>query len=150
MQIISRGARNDLENMFDVGKCLLEEPHRLVIFKVPDMLAQDRITPFGQAESVLQLPTEREHLFQFDSQIDGLRHEPAGAAQHTFLSLEGTNDRIIHSRGNVAVVQQEPVRDAAKLQHRLVVGNDDWLLAQVAAGHYQGRELGLRFGRIAE
>ena len=114
MQIVGNAFGGSLEEVLRLFERFFEELHGLVVFEVADMLAQDGVSVTGQAESVFQLCPDGENLFQLDAQIDGLRHEAAGTTQHALAPLEDADHRIVHSRGDVAVMQQKPVRDARR------------------------------------
>ena len=142
MQVVGDGARRDAEEVLQAGERLLEELHRLVVLQVADVLAEDGVAALGQAEGVLQLAAEGEDLVQFDAEVDGLGDEAARAAQDALAAFEGADDGIVDAGPDVAVVEQEPVGDAVELAQGFGVGDDDGLLAEVAAGHDQRGELG--------
>jgi hypothetical protein len=62
MQIVGRHSRRNLEDVLHLRQRVFEEPHRLVVLQIADMLAQDRVSPLRQAEGVLQLAAESQHL----------------------------------------------------------------------------------------
>src|ERR1700733_4618732 len=86
MQIIRSYLWSNLEEVLHIGKRFLKKAHGFVVFKIADMLAEDRVTAFCEAKCVLQFPSKSQHLLHLDSQIDCLGHEPARAAQYAFAS----------------------------------------------------------------
>ena len=80
VQIVGRRSWRNLEQVLHLGQRFLEKPHGLVVFKVSDVLAQDRVAVFRQADGILQLAPKRQYLFHLNCQIDGLGHKAARAA----------------------------------------------------------------------
>ena len=74
MQIVGCRSRRYLEQVLHLGQRLLEELHRLVVFQVPDVLAQDRVSVLRQTKRILQLAAKREYFLDLHTQINGLRH----------------------------------------------------------------------------
>jgi hypothetical protein len=91
MLIVCDSLGRNLEEMFHLLQSLFEEAQRFIVFEVPDVLTQDGMLAPGEAERILQFSPYSQHLFQLDTQGDGLRYEPAGAAQHALASLEDAN-----------------------------------------------------------
>ena len=60
MQIVGDQKRFSLVHALQVVECFFEEPERLVVFKVADVLAEDGEAAFRQAEGVLQLGSDGE------------------------------------------------------------------------------------------
>src|ERR1035441_5545947 len=105
MQVVGYDPRRHSEDVPQAGERLLEKLHSLVVFQVADVLAQDCVAALGEAESVFEFAAERQYLVQLDSEVDGLRDEPARASQHTFAALEGTNHGIVNAGPDVTVMK---------------------------------------------
>ena len=108
------------------------------ILQVSNVLAHDRVVPLGQAEGVLQLSSAGQKFRQIHLQPDGLRRIPSGPPQDTRLPFEGADHRIIHAHEDIAIVQQAPVGDRRKKFQGSLIGDNDRLLAEIAAGHHEG------------
>ena len=110
--------------------------HTLVT-EIAKMLAQHRLVPTHQAEGVFHLRPGAQHggdIVEPGRQRDGIRHKTARAAQHRTVPI---HHRIVHPLQDIAVMQQEAVRDAAELIQRLPVGDGRRSAAEVAGGHHQ-------------
>ena len=110
---------------------------RLVVFQIADVLAENGIVALREAERALQLATERQISSNSIPRSMVLRRISARAAQHALAAFERADHGIVHTRLDVTVVDQKPVGDAAKSAHASSFAIDDWLLAEVAAGHHQ-------------
>ena len=77
MQIVGDCSRRDPENLLQAAQRLFEELHRFEVLQIADVLAQDSVSAFGEAEGVLQFADKGKHLVQFDAQVDGLGDKPS-------------------------------------------------------------------------
>src|SRR5262249_26337582 len=141
VQIVSDGARFYAEELFEVRQRFLEESQRLVIFKIADMLAQDRVPALGEAQSVFQFRATGQDLVQFEVELNWVGCESPGAAQGAFASFEYPDHGIIDSHVDIAVVEQKPVGDIVQAVPSFAIRRDDRFLTQVAARHHQGSKL---------
>src|SRR6516165_4047363 len=102
------------------------------------MLRQDRLSILEQTESRLELAahgTNRRRLLETRRQFYCVWCKTAGAAQHTWFSVEDTNNRIIHAIRNPAIVNKRVRRDRGKPLTRLGIVDDLRLFGDVAACH---------------
>src|SRR5258708_7603731 len=75
MQIVRSNLWRDLEEMLHPGERFFKKEHGFVVFKVADVLAEDRETAFGEAKGVLQFAAKGQDFPHVDSEINCLGHK---------------------------------------------------------------------------
>ena len=137
MEVVSGDARLYAEQLLHLLQRFLEEPQSFVVFEIADMLAEQGVAAFGQAERVLQSGPAGQHFGHLGAQVDGQRRVASRTAQYSRLALEGAHHGVVGTHINVAIVKQERIGDAGQPLARLVISCHDRLFAHIAAGHNQ-------------
>ena len=135
MQIAGDRARRDAEESLHVRQRLFEEFQRFEVFKIADVLAQDRVGALGEAERVLEFSADREKFVDRAPEFDRLRSVAAGAANQAFLAFERAQNGIVHTGLNAAIVQDRVIDEIRKAWGFLILA-DDGLFGEIPAGHY--------------
>ena len=107
MQVVCEGCRLDFENISQMIDRLNEELEAFRILQVSDMLAQEGVLSFGEANRVLQLAAHREYGRLFVLRHRGTRDIPSRPAQMPNSADCGPHDGVIAAQQNVPVVHQK-------------------------------------------
>ncbi len=137
MQIVRHRHRRDAEETLQMVQRLAKELHGLQVFEIADVLAEDGVPIFGQAERVLQFAAAGQNFGQRHRELDGLGRVAARPAHRIFAAFEDLDDRIVHARLDLAIVQQEIIGERVQPRPRVLVAADDGFFAHIAAGHHQ-------------
>ena len=107
---------------------------RLPVLEVADVVADPRAAALGEAERALELGAARQdRRGRHDRQREAVRHAPARAAQDE----RAAHDRVVGARLDRPVVDEEGVGDPAEPLARVVVGERDRLVGDVAARQHE-------------
>src|SRR5271165_2606884 len=109
MQIVRYRHGRNAEETFEMIERLAEELHSFHVFEIADVLAQDGIAIFGQAQGVFQLAAAGQNLLYGHSEIDRLRSEAAGSSDRILAVFKALDDGIVHSGLNLPIVQQKVI-----------------------------------------
>ena len=71
VKVVSHGPRRHAKQLLEIGQGLLEKDQGLVVLQVADVLAEDGVTPFGEAERVLQLAAAGQQFGNRAAQVEG-------------------------------------------------------------------------------
>ncbi len=141
MEIVGDQLRGDAEDLLQVvdgsGEGILD----LGVLQIADVLAQISAIALGEADGVLQLGAEGQHLRLRPGEEDAPRHVAPGATQQQRLTGHDPGDRIVAAGVDRAVVTEDGVGDAGQTFPRFVVAVGDRFVAAVGAGHHQRWEL---------
>src|SRR5690242_8914943 len=117
MQIVGDNFRFDLQNLLQVCNRFFEEVVALQVFQITDVLAEEGVLTFGEADCVLEFASHRKNGRDFLVQENGNGNEAATAAEVlgcAALQLCGCGQNpyygIIAAQQNFAIVHQEEVR----------------------------------------
>ncbi len=102
------------------------------------MLAEECLVLFDQAEGVLLLRAAGQDVtFRREGQPQGIGSEAARPPERHDRLAQHPNHGIIVARIDIAIVEQELVRDLCQSLDRLAIADGDRLFAQVAARHHE-------------
>ena len=150
MQVVRHRPRFNPEKLLQVRQRFLEEHQRLVILQIANVLTQNCVGALGQAKRVLQLGAAGQDLASGMPRSTGCGTYPRERRSTRSRPSSYAHHGIIGSHVDIAVVKYKPVGHRLQTLPRLLIRGDNWLLADVAAGHHQGRELRRLVGRVAE
>ena len=105
------------------------------IFKIADVLAEERFGATNNADRVFQFATDGENRFGFMFEGNGHRNKAARAAKHLEARDQGTNHRIIAAAENVPIVDEISVGDTLEAPDSFVVVDGDGFFAEIRTGH---------------
>ncbi len=105
------------------------------IFKIADVLAEERFGATNNADRVFQFATNGENRFGFMFEGNGHRNKATRAAKHLSTCAEWANHGIVTAAENVAIVDEISIGDALEAPDRFVVVDGDRFFAEVRAGH---------------
>src|ERR1700693_1828067 len=109
MQVVGYSLRLHAEELLQVAEGLFKEAQCLVVLKITNVLAEDRVTIARQAKGVLQLRPARQDGRHWHAEIDRKRRVPAGAAEHPLAALRNAHYGIVCAHVDVPIVEQAPV-----------------------------------------
>ena len=155
MQVVGDEFGTDIEDGQQMRHRLFEKTDRRGVVEAPDMLRQPGLPPLHHADRVLQVAAKRQYGRPSVGQRDGHRYVAAGAAdeagahfyQPAVRRRPGISgrayDAVVTANDDVAVMQQEGVRDPGEAFTGLVVADDQRFPVRVGAGHHQQQRAGL-------
>ena len=155
MEVVDQGRRPRLPEVEEVGHRRLEGGLRARVLHVAEVLRDEHLVAEAQGDGVLELGADREQRRRLASarrkrrQAQRQRRVAAGAAQQPRRAGDPAHHAVVGVAGDRPVVDQEAVGDAAQPFDRLVLGGDDGLLGEVAAGRHH-RPAELRHQQVVE
>ena len=96
-----------------MGDGIAEEIETLDIFEIADVLAQEREVAARQADRILHLSADRKNLREFFVQSHRRRHIASRSPYLSQPASRMTNDRIVTTKEDFAIVHKKEVGDAA-------------------------------------
>src|SRR5581483_3186540 len=148
MQVIGDATGRDFKDALEVRNHFVEEPVSFQVFEVADVLAQEGVTALREADRVFHFAAHGEDRWQFLSQENGHRHVSSRAPPLANPVTGAADHRIIAAQQNVSVVHKKEISRTRQPPQSLLVVDDNRLFADVAAGHYEGREAPCRKEQI--
>ena len=140
VQVVGDRQRRPVEQALQLADGLLEPAEGGEVVEVAQVLRDDRLAAFGQADGDLHLGADRQHGGPTHGQLDRLGRVPAAPAQRARRPRHDAHDRVVHPGVDGPIVEQEAVGQRTQPLERVGVLAGDRLLAAVAAGHHlQGR-----------
>src|ERR1017187_9909357 len=137
MQVISNRHGTNPEETLHVPECLLKRLQRLEVLHVADMLAQNGIVFLRQAQRILQFASASENLLCRRTKVDGMGSIAAGPTQGSVAPFKGAHYRVVDSRLDSAVVDEEIVGKGVKSGGYFFVAADDGFFRKVPGGHHE-------------
>ena len=107
MQIVGDDLRLDMEDPLHMPDCKLEKIIGGKILQVPDMLAQEGLVPFREADGALLLPAAPQHQADIPVQENGNRNISTGSADKPALSVDDPHDGVVAPQVDVPVVHEK-------------------------------------------
>src|SRR6478736_6521541 len=100
------------------------------------MLTDKCLAILSQANRALQFTADRQNFRYVFVQKNRNRNKSTGAAKLLEFPVCDPHHRIVTTQQNLAIVNQEAVREAAQTHSGLIVAYDDWFFAEISAGHH--------------
>src|SRR5215470_11565694 len=111
-------------------------------------MTEKGLLPLSQAEGVLEVRAACQHRYgKLQRERDWLRRIPARTPKALRTACGNLHHRIIAAHVDVAIVHQRSISDCSEPVTCVIIAVGDWLIAQVATGHYQ-RDRSILFAYI--
>jgi hypothetical protein len=137
MKVAGNGSRLDPENPLEVGNRLGKKFKRGKVKEITNVLTWEYGLLPGEAECGLQASTTADNLGQPVRYLQGRRDITARPPEQSGNIIDEFDHRVINSRDNIPVVQEEEIRYRSQSVQRIFIANTDWLPARIAACHNQ-------------
>ena len=137
MQIARERPRMNVEQAFKVPDLSGIGVEGLHVFEISDVLTQKSIAAAGEAEAGLLLRSAGENGQKRTIRADWEGHIAPRASGEVFRSVEHPAEGIVTAGLDVAVMQQEAVRNAVQSIYRLPVIRQHRGVGEIGAGHDQ-------------
>jgi hypothetical protein len=112
VEVISNQARFYPEKFLIQLEGTLKMLEGLPVFQIPDVLAEESIVFFGQAEGVFQLRSAGQSLDGREGQRKGIGSIASGSSHQNFLAIYHSDYRIIIASINVPVMEEEVISNS--------------------------------------
>ena len=146
VQVAGDGLGAVLEQGFHELDGILEREHGAQVAHVADVRRWVEEVAAREAEGVLELATDAEHLpFERGTEHEGQRGEAAAAAHHVGPVLKPVHDGVVGAQADAAVVREDDVAERRERLLGLLVIVADRRARGIAARH---DEHGGDFGRL--
>lgn len=137
MQIVRDDGRGDVEQLPPMPDALGVGLERLVVLEVADVMRDERVVVFRQAEGVFQLGAAAQHVpWEFSVERDGFGRVPARPSLQLHAPADGPDHGVVGAGVDGAVVDEEGVGDVLEAAERVLVAVDDGLVGDVRAGQH--------------
>ena len=146
VQVAGDGLRAVLEQGFHELDGILEREHGAQVAHVADVRRRVEEVAAREAEGVLELAADAEHLpFEWGAEHEGQRGEAAAAAHHVGPARKPVHDGVVGAQADAAVVREDHVAERRERLLGLLVIVADRRARGIAARH---DEHGGDFGRL--
>ena len=116
MQVAGDGLRAVLEQGFHELDGILEREHGAQVAHVADVWRRVEEVAAREAEGVLELAADAEHLpLERGTEHEGQRSEAAAAAHHVGPVLKPVHDGVVGAQADAAVVREDDVAGGASV-----------------------------------
>src|SRR5208283_3716690 len=143
MEVIGDDLRPDLENPLQMFDSFVEKTITFRVLQISDVLAQEGVLSFGEADGVLEFAADGQHRRLIVFQENRHRNKTSGTPQLPGNAACNSHFGTVAAQQDVTVVHEEVVGEAIQSIDCFSIINRDRLLALVAAGHHQSLESSL-------
>ena len=137
MQVADQRLRPNIKHPLKVSDLSFIVLQGLQILQVPDVLAEEGMLSFPEAEAGLLLRTAGQQMLLLRRDCHRLRHIAARSPGKILMPVKYPAERIITARLNQAVVEQISVRNPFQRLHCALVVLQDRRIREICACHHQ-------------
>ena len=141
MEIIGNNLGLDFQYPFQVLDSHLKKIEGLQVFQIAYVLTQECLVSPGETDGIFPFSAAGKNGLQRPLKKSRYGHITSAAPDLPWHGANHTEYGIVASKINVTIVIQEVISNISQALKRLLVINGNGLLADVPAGHDQGRKV---------